>query len=739
MTALIGKTAAQFARALKNIISQANREFNQEGPPNPKVIQKLKKNYSETKGNFKKINQQELRSLSGSKKPKNKRTESEIKALEEERKELEANEYAFPITRTQDKKPVMDRAGKSSRLIGAGEGSHTKGTTPFRDDVLEDSKKASEGTDTGKGEYSDKARELRIRGDKSVRFKFNVRKELKRIQAQANAEINKEGPTDPKVIQKLRRKYGELKTKYFTKDDRTIEAFEGKVKKAGQESLRTSKRKVKIPRGTKNYIPRHKEVKDLLEKTRKKSVRIGKKKPKVPEGEATFKKPEPSKNKKVRSLLKEGRKQSVRIAKRKAGDNKFVSPAEINRLVTQANDLKTTIANTDVSQRINRVYKIKLDKITNKVKEIKKSEPYYFPKSSKPPKKRNPTDKDFAHVEKTSRQLAKLRKEFAAIEKDFKEALDSKAKLVKKQAGMKNTVYGPRTTNKKNLAPGTYTDDKGRKKVRDRRRLRKGEEVIEQKKGRVLKTAKNTDGPTKLNAARLRKSSSSEGKDLNFLALIQNKNKIEEILSDPDFAQQERKINQLQKLAGRFTKGQRSEMMRGGTGSPPQVGRKKSVSDEKTTNRSFADKDEYEDAPDPRGTPEQVALKRKRPKRNRSQIIKNAQNAPVAIQNLLVRQGIIKRSELKSSYVPKKTKTKPYKPKKPEVRKGKPRVVNGKTVETTQYRKKGGKVLKAKPKRKVTIIKAVKPKRKVTTVKRKTTAPRKRAALRGYGKALRGF
>jgi len=43
------------------------------------------------------------------------------------------------------------------------------------------------------------------------------------------------------------------------------------------------------------------------------------------------------------------------------------------------------------------------------------------------------------------------------------------------------------------------------------------------------------------------------------------------------------------------------------------------------------------------------------------------------------------------------------------------------------FKKKGGKVLKAKPKR------------KVTTVKRKTTAPRKRAALRGYGKALRGF
>ena len=735
MAAIIGKTAAQFARVLKNIISQADKELHK-GPPDPKVIQKLKEDYGKTKVKLKEVAPVD----SGLTKLPNKRTAKENEAIKIYREALK-NEQKLTedLTVNQDKKPVMDRADKPSLSIGAGEGSYSKGTTPFRDDVLEDSKKVSEGTDTGKGEYSDKARELRIRGDKSVRFKFNVRKELKRIQAQANAEINKEGPTDPKVIQKLRRKYGELKTKYFTKDDRAIEAFEGKVKKAGKESLRTSKRKVKIPRGTKNYIPRHKEVKDSLEKTRKKSVRIGKRKPKVPEGEATFKKPELSKNKKVRSLLKEGRKQSVLIAKRKAGDNKFVSPAEINRLVTQANNLKTTIANTDVNQRINRVYKTKLDNITNKVKEIKESEPYYFPKSSKPPKKRKPTDKDFAHVEKTSRQLAKLRKEFAAIEKDFKEALDSKAKLVKKQAGMKNTVYGPPKTDKKNIAFGTYTDDKGRKKVRDRRRLRKGEEVIEQKKGRVLKTAKDTDGPTKLNAARLRKSSSSKGKDLNFLALIKNKNKIEEILSDPDFAQQERKINQLQKLAGRFTKGQRSEMMRGGTGSPPQVGRKKSVSDEKTTNRSFADKDEYEDAPDPRGTPEQVALKRKRPKRNRSQIIKNAQNAPVAIQNLLVRQGIIKRSELKSSYVPKNTKAKPYKPKKPEVRKGKPRVVNGKTVETTQYRKKGGKVLKAKPKRKVTIIKAVKPKRKVTTVKRTTTAPRKRAALRGYGKALRGF
>ena len=126
---------------------------------------------------------------------------------------------------------------------------------------------------------------------------------------------------------------------------------------------------------------------------------------------------------------------------------------------------------------------------------------------------------------------------------------------------------------------------------------------------------------------------------------------------------------------------------------------------------------------------------KKKSPRKWKQISANLKNASVAVQKQAARLGIISRSAVKTP--PKKTK--PYKPKKPEVREGKPRVVNGKTVETTQYRKKGGKVLKAKPKRKVTIIKAVKPKRKVTTVKRTTTAPRKRAALRGYGKALRGF
>ncbi len=130
-----------------------------------------------------------------------------------------------------------------------------------------------------------------------------------------------------------------------------------------------------------------------------------------------------------------------------------------------------------------------------------------------------------------------------------------------------------------------------------------------------------------------------------------------------------------------------------------------------------------------------IREEKKKSPRTWKNAVANLKNASVAVQKQAARLGIINKSAIKTP--PKKTK--PYKPKKPEVRKGKPRVVNGKTVETTQYRKKGGKVLKAKPKRKVTTVKAVKPKRKVTTVKRKTTAPRKRAALRGYGKALRGF
>ena len=495
MAALLGKTAALWARQLKNIISKADREFNKEGPPNQKVIQKLRKNYSETKGNFKKINQQELRSLSGSKKPKNKRTELEIKALEEERKELEANEYAFPITPAKDKKSVMERGKPPSVAIGAGEDAYSKGTTPFRPKDEPVSETVSEGRDTGTKGHAQKAKELTIKGDRSVRFKFNVRKQLKRIQDQANAEINKEGPTDPEVIQKLRREYGELKTKYFTKSDRAIEAFKGEVKK-------------------------------------------------VPKGKATFKKP-----------------------------------------------------------------------------------------------RKNPS------------------------------SVDKQKKAIVRQ---------------------------GKKEL-----------------------AKDPLNPNKSKVVRLRKQYDT----LNNLS-----NEVIDLVNESDLKKQATEANRLKKLVGRYTTTQINDIM----GSSGDFSKGRSSGEFKSGSRGdgkYIPRSDEVGAPYPsrKANPEQVALKRKRPRKNRSQIAKNAQDAPVALQNLLVKLGIIKRSELKSSYVPKKTKTKPYKPKKPEVRKGKPRVVNGKTVETTQYRKKGGKVLKAKPKR------------KVTTIKRTTTAPRKRAALRGYGKALRGF
>ena len=590
MSAFVGKTAAQFARALKNIISQADKEFNKEGPPNQKVIQKLRENYNETKGNFKKINQQELRSLSGSKKPKNKRTESEIKALEEERKELEANEYAFPITPAKDKKPVMERREQPSKSIGAGEDAYSKGTTPFRPKDEPVSETVSEGRDTGTKGHAQKARELTIKGDRSVRFKFNVRKQLKRIQAQANAEINKEGPTDPEVIQKLRRKYGELKTKYFTKDDRAIEAFKGEVKK-------------------------------------------------VPEGKATFKKP---------------RKKPSSVDKQKK-----------------------------------------------------------------------------------------------AIVRQGKKELD-----------------------------------------------------------------KGPPDPNKSKVERLRKQYDT----LNNLS-----NEVIDLVNESDLKKQTTEANRLKKLVGRYTTTQINDIM----GSSGDFSKRSSTgnrfsSSSRGDGKYIPRSDEVgAPYPSPRANPEQVALKRKRPRKNRSQIIKNAQDAPVALQNLLVKLGIIKRSELKSSYVPKETKAKPYKPTKPKVvRKGTktvslkekpvkvkyekykspPTPVRGKAQEQREaaskarnkkiksvfnrinkltplikkngaseyqrrianinkdivaleiqrnerfrsdalpvFKKKGGKVLKAKPKRKVTTVKAVKPKRKVTTVKRKTTAPRKRAALRGYGKALRGF
>ena len=77
------------------------------------------------------------------------------------------------------------------------------------------------------------------------------------------------------------------------------------------------------------------------------------------------------------------------------------------------------------------------------------------------------------------------------------------------------------------------------------------------------------------------------------------------------------------------------------------------------------------------------------------------------IDELMLNKPMIKETKKLSS---KKT-TRPYKPKKPEVRAGKPRKINGKTVETTQYRKKGGQIKRQK----------------------------RRVSLRGHGVALRGY
>lgn len=278
-------------------------------------------------------------------------------------------------------------------------------------------------------------------------------------------------------------------------------------------------------------------------------------------------------------------------------------------------------------------------------------------------------------------------------------------------------------------------DDKAIKAFKGKtKKVRKGEatfkkprekpsSVDKQKKAIVRQgkkeLAKDPLNPNTSKVVRLRE----QYKTLNNLS-----NEVVDLVNESDLKKQATEANRLKKLVGRYTTTQINDIMNssGDFSKGRSSGEFKSGSrgDGKYIPRSDEVGAPY---PSPRANPEQVALKRKRPRKNRSQIIKKAQDAPVALQNLLVKLGIIKKSELKSSYVPKKTKAKPYKPKKPEVRKGKPRVVNGKTVETTQYRKKGGKVLKAKPKR------------KVTTVKRKTTAPRKRAALRGYGKALRGF
>lgn len=267
----------------------------------------------------------------------------------------------------------------------------------------------------------------------------------------------------------------------------------------------------------------------------------------------------------------------------------------------------------------------------------------------------------------------------------------------------------------KKVPEGKATFKKQRKKPSSVDKQKKA--IVRQGKKEL---AKNPVNPNTSKVERLR----NEYKTLNNLS-----NEVIDLVNESDLKKQETEANRLKKLVGRYTTTQINDIMNssGDFSKRSSTGNRFSSSsrgDGKYIPRSDEVGAPY---PSPRANPEQVALKRKRPRKKRSQIIKNAQDAPVALQNLLVKLGIIKRSELKSSYVPKKTKTKPYKPKKPKVRKGKPRVVNGKTQETTQYRKKGGKVLKAKLKR------------KVTTIKRKTTAPRKRAALRGYGKALRGF
>ena len=348
-------------------------------------------------------------------------------------------------------------------------------------------------------------------------------------------------------------------------------------------------------------------------------------------------------------------------------------------------------------------------------------------------------------------------------------------------------------------------DDKAIKAFKGKtKKVRKGEatfkksrkkpsSVDNQKKAIVRQGKKELDkgppDPNKSKVKRLRKQYDT----LNNLS-----NEVVDLVNESDLKKQSTEANRLKKLVGRYTTTQINDIMNssGDFSKRSSTGNRFSSSsrgDGKYIPRSDEVGAPY---PSPRANPEQVALKRKRPRKNRSQIIKKAQDAPVALQNLLVKLGIIKRSELKSSYVSKNTKTKPYKPTS-QARKGKPTPTpakskvqeqkeaaskartlqiqsvfssikkltplikkNGafkykkqidkinkdivkygirrdKTFDTGPagfrkadlpvFKKKGGKVLKAKPKRKVTIV------------KRKTTAPRKRAALRGYGKALRGF
>ena len=543
MSVLIGKTAARIAQQIRQVIAKANAELKKEGPPNPKKINELRKDY--------------------------KSLDNALPLAEEGEKLRKAS---------QDNTPIMDRGGQgTTRSIGAGESAQSKGTTPFRKESSKKWFKVEEGIDEGRKSYGRKQAEATledaVESDKSVPFKTGRSKE----------------------------------------DDKAIKAFKGKVKRAGKESLRTSKRKVKIPRGKKNYILKNEEVKDSLEKTRKKSVRIGKRKPKVPEGKATFKKPR----------------------------------------------------------------------------------------------------------EKPS-------------------SLDKQKKAIVRQ---------------------------GKKEL-----------------------AKNPLNPNTSKVVRLRE----QYKTLNNLS-----NEVIDLVNESDLKKQTTEANRLKKLVGRYTTTQINDIM----GSSGDFSKGRSSGEFKSGSRGdgkYIPRSDEVGAPYPsrKANPEQVALKRKRPRKNRSQIAKNAQDAPVALQNLLVKLGIIKRSELKSSYVPKKTKTKPYKPTS-QARKGKPTPTPAKSKVQEQkeaaskarnlqqksvfnkiktltplikkngaaryqkridsinkdivrlgmqrdatldsaparyrakdlkvFKKKGGKVLKAKPKRKVTIV------------KRTTTAPRKRAALRGYGKALRGF
>ena len=52
VSSVIGKTASQLAKQLKRIVTKANKEFNKEGPPDPKVINKLRNDYKETNPDF---------------------------------------------------------------------------------------------------------------------------------------------------------------------------------------------------------------------------------------------------------------------------------------------------------------------------------------------------------------------------------------------------------------------------------------------------------------------------------------------------------------------------------------------------------------------------------------------------------------------------------------------------------------------------------------------------------------